>query len=392
MIVSELRQRVPWPYLIIFAIAAASPSSPNILRYLHWPGLLVYVVGVVAVAFFLPWIFRWILEHISQRSAMIVGIASFVALVAMYAILYPRANSTDPSRGTDRDEALNIAVRAMLAGKYPYYERTYLGFAPSPGPGALFLATPFVLLGNSPYQGFFWIPMFMFVAAKCLRDWRAPVLALWLLFLVSPAFLQEFVTGGDPVINTLYVITGILLLLMAAERNIWLGIGAAALLGVMLSSRATHLFALPPIFVVLCNRAGLKRATLLMCVAMLVLFAISYPFYLHDPKEFAPLSMQNKFRYFMHVLPHADAWATALVLLLTAASIAAMWRLRAKEPWPAFAATTVTLIFPALFGVALESIDKRGLSLTYAGFGSSATPYAVLAVVGALKRCVMHEE
>src|SRR3982751_791653 len=136
MTLSGPRERIPWLYVIIYAVAAAAPSSPNILRYLKWPGLIVYLLGVAVIAFLLPRVFRWIVKHISQRQAMLIGIASFIIMIGLYAFLYPRANSTDPSRGTDRDEALNIAVRAMLHGKYPYYERTYLGFAPSPGPGA----------------------------------------------------------------------------------------------------------------------------------------------------------------------------------------------------------------------------------------------------------------
>ena len=58
-------------------------------------------------------------------------------LLALFVVVYPRVNTTTPGRGSDRDEALNLAATELLDGRYAYYPATYLGNPISPLPGAI---------------------------------------------------------------------------------------------------------------------------------------------------------------------------------------------------------------------------------------------------------------
>lgn len=60
-------------------------------------------------------------------------------------------------RGSDRDDALDVAVRRLAHLHNPYAARTNLGNPVSPLPGSLALAAPFVAAGRSAYQNLFWV-------------------------------------------------------------------------------------------------------------------------------------------------------------------------------------------------------------------------------------------
>ena len=77
-----------------------------------------------------------------------------------------------PGKGSDADDALNLAVNELLHGRYPFYARTYLDNPVANLPGTIFLAVPFALLGNSAYQNFFWLMVFFIAVSLSVRSWR----------------------------------------------------------------------------------------------------------------------------------------------------------------------------------------------------------------------------
>ncbi len=136
-------------------------STGTLQQYLGIAGALAYLVVLavlvpVAVRVVLP----WFLAHTSERSALWLALATLVALVVVFAVVYPHANRHAGLAGSDRDDAANIATRHLLHLQYPYSTPTYLGNLINQLPGALFLDAPFVLLGNSAYQNLFWLAAF----------------------------------------------------------------------------------------------------------------------------------------------------------------------------------------------------------------------------------------
>jgi len=98
-------------------------------------------------------------EPAEPTSARLVLLMTLL-LIAAFIVLYPVARSGLFGPGSDRDDALNVALQALLSGHYPYYAQTYLGNPPTPMPGALLLALPFFALGTSAWQNLFWLPVF----------------------------------------------------------------------------------------------------------------------------------------------------------------------------------------------------------------------------------------
>src|SRR2546426_7380654 len=119
-----------------------APSLNSIQKYAGHAGLLV--LPLVALSAMVA------LTATARRHGPGLPKSWLVALcaapLALFIVLYPMADSGLLGPGSDRDDALNVALQTLLVGHYPYGATTYLGNPPTPMPGALILALPFSFL------------------------------------------------------------------------------------------------------------------------------------------------------------------------------------------------------------------------------------------------------
>ena len=231
------------------AFCLVFPSCGVIQKYFGNLGLLIYLVAASAVL----WIsYRYLselfLSRLSERQTQFLAVATFIALIAVFALVYPKANVHVAGKGSDADDALNLAVIELRQGRYPFYVQTYLQNPVANFPGAILLAAPFVLLGTSAYQNLFWLAAFFLAVSRLTRSWRRGLILLWTLLIFSPVVMSYVVTGGDDLANSIYVLLFILLTVIwvsSADAPAWKRVLAALLLGVGLSSRANFLLVLP---------------------------------------------------------------------------------------------------------------------------------------------------
>jgi hypothetical protein len=319
----------------------------------------------------------WLVAALSARLATWLAAATFLALVVIFAIVYPIANSGVVGGGTDRDEALNIAVQELLSGRYPYYPKTYLQAPISPLPGSILLAMPFVLLGNSAYQNIFWLGAFFFVVAWYFNDRRVALLLLWTVLALSPLFWQEFVTGGDLLANSLFIC--VFTILMAKTHlephfKPWQRIAAALLLGVGLASRLNYMLILLPICSSLWQSRGWRVAVAYTALACLTAALIALPFYFYDPAGFSPLHTFRKVDQFSALLPFAGSLIVILAGL--AALLLALRPLRGGAAF--FRACALPQAIPIAAGLVFYALARR-LDYTFPGYGFSFLWFGVLA-------------
>jgi hypothetical protein len=301
----------------LLAAVLAVPSLAAIEARLHVGAVPIYVALVGAAV----WLWQGALgarleRALGERRARWLAALTLGAVVAFFAVAYRLANSGRLGPGSDADEALNQATRALLEGRYPYRERTYLGNAISPMPGELLLAAPFVLLGNGALQTIFWLAAGALLLRACWRGDTARTLVFcWLVLATSAALAQQLATGGDYVANALMVLC-FLVPLVAEEARVGgrARLLAAVALGVSLSSRANFVFVVPLVFSRLAQTRGLRRALGLTVLVVGAASAVTLPFLLHDPAAFSPLHTRHKLLELDGVVPHFD-----LVLPLAAA-------------------------------------------------------------------------
>ena len=180
------------------------PSSFVVHKYLGWEGTIIYSIGVAASVA----LGRRGFTRLSTRTlAWLVLLASVLIAVA-FVVVYPIANTHAAGAGSDDDDALNLGAMALLAGRFPYAETTYLGNVLHHLPGAFILATPFVALGTSALQNLWWLPVF-FLAVKEEANGRTALELALVVVALSPEVVYEVVTGTGYLANAISVLLGL---------------------------------------------------------------------------------------------------------------------------------------------------------------------------------------
>jgi hypothetical protein len=375
------------PRVAALTCLLTAPSLYLIEKYGGLRALPVYVVAVGGAAW--AWeigLGRRIANRISERQARVAAVVSFLLLIAFFAVVYPIANSGRFGRGSDCDEALNQGARALLHGRFPYYERTYLNNELTPMPGELLLAMPFVLVGDGVYQ---W-PLWLGAGALVLWTyWRRETALTWLFSLfvlvACPAVLHLFVVGNDYLTNALMILLPALGLVTAAARgaqSVQLGALAVAL-GLALSSRATFAFVLPLVLSRLWQTQRARTAMLTAAAIVVTAAAVTLPFFLYDPAGFSPLGTRRKLTELNVVLPHVDLLLPAAAVLLSLALARPRWNQNTKAFLRNAALVQgIVLFVPAL----LHAMSGRPAPTSYTSFGTLFLPFGLAVYVATTPR------
>jgi hypothetical protein len=363
-------------------------SSGTLQQYLGVAGALAYLAVLaalvpVAVRIVLP----WFLARTSERSALWLALLTFAALVVVFAVVYPHANSHSGLTGSDRDDAANIATRHLLHGRYPYSTPTYLGNFVSQLPGALLLDSPFVLLGNSAYQNLFWLPALFLGLRYYFSDARLALFVVWFT-LLAPAVMREFVTGGDLIANSIYVLLFVLGVIRfdptTRGGRAW-KVAAALALGLALSSRANFLFIVPLVFACLVRRESWRSATVYVGLTLAACACVTLPFYLYDTSRFTPLLTEGKFARLNDVVPHSSAVVLGVAGLLT---LFLAWKRIDRRDLSVFRNDVVVQGFLIVAVVVLSSIQAGRLDFSFLvlGYGLFIVFAAAFGIWGAFPR------
>jgi hypothetical protein len=296
--------------LTAFALSVQFPSLGVIHKYLGLTGIMVYCVATTILILLLD---RSLIKKfhslVDNTVAIWLAALTFVFLVVGYLLIYPVANSGVVGGGSDGEDALNIAARELLQGRYPYYPVTYLGNPIAPLPGAVLLATPFVLLGNSAHQNIFWLAAFFAIAYLHFKDARLALLLIWACLILSPVVLNNIATGGDHISNAIYVLIFMFFVVrfIPDDKSSPIAkIASALLLGIGLSSRSNFVLLLPLVLGMLVQKSGWRDAIKYTTITASTVVAITIPFWLYDPQGFSPVAIQySKVSQFGSILPFA---------------------------------------------------------------------------------------
>jgi uncharacterized membrane protein len=287
-------------------------------------------------------------------------------------------NSSSRRGGADRDEALNISATELLHARYPYYPKTQLGNLISPLPGAVMLAIPFVLLGNSAYQNFFWLAILYIVFRAYFTDGRTALLLCWLIVGLCPEVPLEIVAGSDFFTNSIYILVFVLYVVHIVpdpSRAVWHKMLASVLLGFGLASRANYVLLFPVLFSMIVQKAGWRTTIEYLGLTCLTLGALTIPFYLYDPGGFSPLHTANKIGRFGSVLPHAEV----IVPLVGAILALGLSLQRIDNVAALFRNFVIIQAFLVLCGFVLSTIQSGRLNLAFLGWSLFFTLFGIIA-------------
>ena len=277
-------------WLVVFL---GLPSLYSVEKFTGVVGLVLYVVALpVGIAVVRSWLWT---PRPGRDIALLTALVA--VLVVGLLVLYPLADSGRIGGGSDNDEALNLATRALVRGDDPYARETYLGNPVAVLPGALVLSAPFALFGNiAVWVNAFWLGALVLVLWRMGRgaDASASTLALGLFLCV--AGLNTWIVGSDRLGNTICVLLlsiGVCALASRDHGSFPLA-GCALVLGIGLSWRINFVLVVPPLLAFVAARRG-WQAAVVTGVALGAGFAlVTLPFLLADPAGFAPLHTLDK--------------------------------------------------------------------------------------------------
>lgn len=368
-------------YTIIGILSLQLPSLAIPQKYLGLGGVAFYLVVSSLILFLL---IRHILlrglPSISETKAIMLLVLTLLAICCGYSVIYPLANSGIFGPGSDCDDALNIAATELTQGHFPYYVKTYFNNPISPMPGAVLLATPFVLLGTSAYQNIFWLIVFLLTIKTYLNSWRSCLFFLWTTLILSPDVLYEVFVGNDHLANSLYILIFSFWMIRAITEpgyNESTKLITACLLGIGLSSRANFVLILPLVFAALAQNAGWKSAIKYTGIACTAFILVTAPFYFYDPAGFSPLHTVNKIKRFRSLLPYSDI-VIPLVTGLVAAALG-YFQSVAKCYTIFFRNCAIVLSIPVLASILLSSLISGKVNFYFAGYGAFFLFFGVLA-------------
>lgn len=120
----------------------------------------------------------------------------------------------------DRWSAMDVAIRALYNGNYPYTAVDHLNGRTSNFPSLLLIGTPFYLLGDVGYLQIFTFFVFSFscyTIAKTQKQIVVPILFL----LLSPCYWYEILAKSDLMSNIIIVLCFIILWQKKSNNNIF---------------------------------------------------------------------------------------------------------------------------------------------------------------------------
>ena len=220
-----------------------------------------------------------------------VAIAFLAMSSLLLYVIYPLANARNEiGRGSDSDEAIQIATRRLLSGLPPYDAVTFLDNPITPLPGALILYAPAqALLGHTVWMAPILLGLTFFLLSKADKGSLGPLIVV---LGVSPLFWHSWVTGGD------YIILGLLAFALAAfivsTPRTSVIIVPTVLLGIASTSRPTMLLVITAVVLLEFAFGRTRRALLILTVTLSVAAIVVIPVYLWDPITFSPFHVTTK--------------------------------------------------------------------------------------------------
>ncbi|MBG86301.1 MAG: hypothetical protein CMO80_05305 [Verrucomicrobiales bacterium] len=365
------------PTSIGLAFYLGAPSAFIVEKFFMIPGLVYLAV--------LPFVVCWLLrnaavlaKYVEKNESLLLSI-TLMASVLLVVFVHPIADGGGWGRGSDSDDALELATSRLLEGQHPYLETTYLGNPVSQLPGSVILAVPFVtLFGGVAMQNVFWLAVLMFALRRCSS--RAGSLVMLLgVSLLSPCLVYRIAVGDDYLTNGILVLLAVIWLTKCAhqERATMKELLLPAVsVGFAISTRTLFPLLLPLLVIYLVRVRGYWTGLLLTTVIGFVFVVVTAPFYFWDPAGFSPFHTARKLNRFDSLIPHAGVSIPALAVL-TGAFLC--WLREATIP-NLLSNSALTLAIPAVAGAVLDSVKRGTLAFDYLAFTTFSLFFAVVAL------------
>ncbi|NEX22959.1 hypothetical protein G3480_22105 [Thiorhodococcus mannitoliphagus] len=349
-------------------IAEVAASRLNISAT---PIVGVLIVSYLAYLYVAYYFVRHLGEISNKVSARVWLIVLAIVVTCSFVYLYPVLDSGALGFYSDREEAIDVAVRAIWVGGFPYdcYAQSGVhvgcpetGNPIAPMPGGLMIAMPVVLLLGSAaslslislgvgYAGLRWL----------WEDSERAAAFVVALVALSPVIVGEILTGGDHLANSIWVSVPLALLIQEPSRKYAKVL--AFIFGIALSWRGLFWLVVIPVVFNFARRRRWMDLVILGGIAVLGFALVTLPFLLWNWEGFDPLAVQQRYKLYEHILPYASIWIPATLVVL--GSFIGWWVSSARQ---LLLACGWMLFLPILIAVIIHSVDIGRPTVIFSGW------------------------
>jgi hypothetical protein len=232
-----------------------------------------------------------------------------------------------------------------------------------------------MFLGTSAFQNPVWLAIFAAVGPSMLGGRRTAAIYLLVFWIFCPAAMQDFVTGGDYLINAIYVAIAVHWLVSMRSDWPWTRrLPAFLFFALCLSSRAIYGVEVPILAAFIWRRRGATALLEFLLATGAALIAINAPFFFSDPARYPLFFALDRLAYFPPQL-HAELVIPAISLGI--ACSAWVVRLSPRRVFLISALSFIPMFIPGLLFLILTHGPTRDVLLT-AGYSLPLTVFGGL--------------
>lgn len=283
-----MKQRLSFTYLIfifintLFVVKYASridTFNGYVIALIYT--LLISIISIVYI--------RLNLKNYYKPLFYITSILFFVFTI------YININVDGNSLMVDRWSAMEVGIKALLNGEYPYSAVDHLNGRTSNLPTLLFIGIPFYFLGNIGFLQSFAFLLFIYIISKVFNTYKGRLLCL-LLLIFSPSYLWEIYVKSDLMSNFIIILAVVVFMQDRIFRNIKNNpLFESFLLTSLVMTRITAIIPISILFFKHFYRFSVQKKITFIAVSLATVIIFSYicfnkvssfeHFYKHNPFE-----------------------------------------------------------------------------------------------------------
>ena len=213
----------------------------------------------------------------------------------------------------DRWSALEVGIKALLNGDYPYSAIDHLNGRTSNLPTLLFIGIPFYFLGNIGFLQSFAFLLFLYILFKAFNDYKDRLFCIMLL-IFSPSYLWEIYVKSDLMSNFIIILAVVVFMQDRIYRNIKINpLFESFLLTSLVMTRITAIIPISILFFKHFYKFSVQKKIIFMAVALTTVIIFSYicfnkvgsleHFYKHNPLELQNRQLPSILSLILIIIP-----------------------------------------------------------------------------------------
>ncbi|HHT9079547.1 TPA: hypothetical protein ACT5CJ_002334, partial [Flavobacterium psychrophilum] len=309
----NMKQRLSFTYLIFILI-----NTLFVVKYSSridaFNGYIVALIYTLLLSTIILVYIRLNLKNYYKPLFYIISILFFVFTIYLNIIV------DGNTLMVDRWSAMEVGIKALLNGEYPYSAVDHLNGRTSNLPTLLFIGIPFYFLGNIGFLQSFAFLLFIYITLKVFNTYKGRLLCI-LLLIFSPSYLWEIYAKSDLMSNFIIILAVVIFLQDRIFRSIKISpLFESFLLTSLIMTRITAIIPISILFFKHFYKYSIQKKIIFIAVSLATVIIFSYicfnkvsnleHFYKHNPFELQNRQLPSVLSFILIIIPMIYSFRT----------------------------------------------------------------------------------